>query len=99
MTNLQIEKTSARTIATDIQSRMTNPFGIGSVKLFENYQSQNMSNGQEIEENQYKNLQKAESNYFLAGTSLGKSNAIKQFNMIAKMQGYDRVSTLHRHDI
>ena len=52
MTNLQIEKTSARTIATDIQSRMTNPFGIGSVKLFENYQSQNMSNGQEIEENQ-----------------------------------------------
>ncbi len=97
MANLQIEKTNART--ADIQSRMTNPFGASSVKLLENYQPQNISGSQEIEENQYKNLQMAESSYFLAGASLGRSNTIKQFNMIAKMQGYDRVNTLHRHDI
>ncbi len=95
MANLQIEKTSA----IDIQGRVSNPFGVNPAKLMENYQNQPNCGTQNIEEGQYKNLQRAEANYFLAATGLGKSSTIKQYNTIAKMQGYGAVNIMHRHDV
>lgn len=95
MANLQIEKTSA----VDIQGRVSNPFGVSPAKLMENYQAQANYEGQNIEEVHYKNLQKAEANYFLAAAGLGKSNTIQQYNAIARMQGYGAVNIMHRHDV
>jgi len=95
MANLQIEKTNA----IDIQGRVSNPFGVSPAKLMENYQTQTNYGTQDIEESQYKSLQRAEANYFLAAAGLGKSNTIQQYNAIAKMQGYGAVNILHRHDV
>lgn len=95
MTNFQVEKTSA----IDIQARVSNPYGTNSVKLLENYEPQTQSQMQEIENKQYQNLQKAETSYFMAQSNLKNSYAVKQFNTIAKFNGYDKVNMTHRHDI
>lgn len=96
MANLQVEQIGAK---SQIQGRVSNPFGTENIEFLNDYQQRNTVNGEVAEEVQYKNLQKAEANYFTAGLSLGSCTALKQFNMIAKMQGYDKVNTIHRHDV
>ncbi len=95
MTNFQVEK--AGTI--NIQARVSNPYGTDTVKLFENYEPQTQTQTQEIEDKKYQNLQKAESSYFMAQANLKNSYSVKQFNMIAKFNGYDKVNMTHRHDV
>ena len=95
MTNFQVEKTGA----ANIQARVLNPYGEEAVKLFENYQPQAQSQTQEIEEKQYQNLQKAETSYFQAQAGLRDSFALRQFNMIAKTSGYDKVNMTQMHDV
>ena len=95
MTNFQVEKTSA----INIQARVSNPYGTDNVKLFENYEPQIQSQTQEIEDKQYKNLEAAEASYFLASANLKYSDSVKQFNMLAKFNGYDKVNMTHRHDV
>ena len=95
MTNFQVEKTSA----INIQARVSNPYGTDNVKLFENYEPQIQSQTQAIADKQYKNLQAAEARYFLASANLKYSDSVKQFNMLAKFNGYDKVNMTHRHDV
>ncbi len=96
MANLQVEQINSK---TQIQGRVSNPFGSDNIEFLGNYQQRNNFNEQATEEQQYKNFQRAEASYFTAGISLGSCKALKQFNMIAKMQGYDKVNTTHRQDI
>lgn len=82
-----------------IQSRVTNPFGTASEEFLNEYSVNSTVKTMANEEEQYRNISKAEASYVTASINLGKSNILKQFNMLAKMNGYGNVNTLHRHDI
>lgn len=92
MTNMQVER------ANFIDARAVNPYGEGVIELVNNYETQSTVEAPK-EDAQYKNLQKAEASYFLAGARLDNSNTIKQFNTLAKQQGYNKVNLLHRQDV
>lgn len=82
-----------------IQSRVTNPFGAVNEEFLNEYSANSTVATIANQEEQYKNISKAEASYVTASINLGNSNIIKQFNMLAKMNGYGNVNTLHRHDI
>jgi len=94
MTGLHVEKTNGI-----IEARTVNPYGAGDINILENYQPQSASNTAELEEQQYKTLQKAEANYFLASVNLNRSNLINQYNTQARQMGYNNVNLTHRHDV
>lgn len=91
MTNLQVERTNF------IEARAANPYGDSTKDIISGYETK--STVEVSEDKQYRGLQKAEANYFLAGARLNNCSAIQQFNIIAKQKGYNNVNLLHRHDV
>ena len=83
--------------ANFIDARAVNPYGESTVDLVNNYETQSTVEIQE--DKQYQNLQRAEASYFYAGARLDGSQAIKQFNTLAKQNGYNKVNLLHRQDV
>ncbi len=92
MSNMQVER------ANFVEARAVNPYGEGTIDLVNNYETLSTVETPK-EDMKYKGLQKAEASYFLAGARLDGSNALKQFNTLAKHCGYNKVNLLHRQDV
>ncbi len=92
MSSMQIER------ANFIDARAVNPYGEGSIDIVNNYETLSTIETHQTDI-QYKGLQKAEASYFLAGARLDNSDTIKQFNTLAKQNGYNKVNLLHRQDV
>lgn len=96
--NLQVNNANA----LNIQARVLNPYGEYNIEPLKNYQPQNFYNGNELEDENYHAIQNAEASYYMGANLINHSESqksINSYNRMARMLGYNNVSTLHRHDV